>query len=48
MLDFEEELKRFRPSPEIGNVEDAIRKEDLTDMTDLMMELLRDKRELER
>ena len=43
MLDFEEELKRFRPSPEIGNVEDAIRKEDLTDMTDLMMELLNNK-----
>ena len=43
LLDFEEELKRFRPSLEIGNVEDAIGKEDLTDMTDLM-ELLNDKR----
>ena len=40
LLDFEEELKRFRPSLEIGNVEDAIGKEDLTDMTDLMVELL--------
>ena len=48
MLDFEEELKRFQPSLEIGNVEESIGKEDLTDMTDLMMELLRDKRELER
>lgn len=44
LLDFEEELKRFRPSLEIGNVEDAIGKEDLTDMTDLMVELLNDKR----
>ncbi len=44
MLDFEEELKNFQPSPEIGNVEDAIGREDLTDMTDLMMELLNDKR----
>lgn len=33
MLNFEEELKRFRPSLEIGNVEDAIGKEDMTDMT---------------
>jgi hypothetical protein len=44
LLDFEEELKRFRPSLEIGNVEDAIGKEDLTDMTDLMVELLNEKR----
>ncbi|MCI8577247.1 MAG: hypothetical protein HFG64_06985 [Lachnospiraceae bacterium] len=45
MLDFEEELKRFRPSLEIGEVEDAIGREDLTDMTDLMVELLRESRE---
>lgn len=44
LLDFEEELKRFRPSLEIGDVEDAIGKEDLTDMTDLMVELLNEKR----
>lgn len=45
MLDFEEELKRFRPSLEIGEVEDAIGREDLTDMTDLMVEFLRESRE---
>ena len=45
MLDFEEELKRFRPSLEIGEVEDAIGREDLTDMPDLMVELLRESRE---
>ena len=45
MLDFEEELKRFRPSLEIGNVEDAIGKNDLTDMTDLMMELIKERKE---
>ena len=45
LLDFEEELKRFRPSLEIGNVEDAIGKEDLTDMTDLMMELIKERKE---
>lgn len=43
MLDFEEELSRFAPSLEVGEVEDAIVKEDLTDMTDLMIEMLREK-----
>lgn len=45
MLDFEEELKQFRPSLEVTEVEDAIGKEDLTDMTDLMVELLRGMKE---
>lgn len=45
MLDFEEELKRFRPSLEVGAVEEAIGKEDITDMTDLMVELLHRKEE---
>lgn len=43
MLDFEEEIRRFTLSMEVGEVEDAIVKEDLTDMTDLMVELLKDK-----
>ena len=45
MLDFEEELSRFKPSLEVGDVEEAIKKEDLTDMTDLMVELLKDRNE---
>ena len=45
MLDFEEELKHFQPSLEVGQVEDAIGREDLTDMTDPMMELLKGSRE---
>lgn len=45
MLDFEEELSRFKPSLEVGDVEDAIKREDLTDMTDLMVELLKDRKE---
>lgn len=40
MLNFEEEINRFRPSLEVSEVEDAISKEDVTDMTDLMVELL--------
>ena len=43
MLDFEEEITRFKPSMEVGEVEAQIVKEDLTDMTDLMMELLKNR-----
>lgn len=45
MLDFEEEISRFKPSLEVGEVEDAIIREDLTDMTDIMMELLKGEHE---
>lgn len=45
MLDFDEEISRFKPSLEVGEVEEAIKKEDLTDMTDLMVELLKDRKE---
>ena len=45
MIDFEEELSHYKPSLEIEAVEDAIGKNDLTDMTDLMMELIKERRE---
>ena len=41
MLDFEEEITRFKPNMEVGEVEEAIVREDLTDMTDLMVEFLK-------
>ena len=41
MFNFEDELNYFKPSLEVDQVEDAIVKSDLTDMTDLMMELLK-------
>lgn len=40
MLDFEEELKKFKPSLEIDEIEDAVYQEDLTDMTDIMREMM--------
>ena len=40
MLDF---VARFQPSLEVGDVETQIVKEDLTDMTDLMVELLKNR-----
>lgn len=42
MIDFEEELSRYKPSLEVEAVEDAIVKSDLTDMTDIMMELIKE------
>lgn len=41
MLDFEEEIKQFKPSLEVSEVEQAISNEDLTDLTDIVAELLR-------
>lgn len=45
MINFEEELSRFKPSLEIEAVEDAIVKSDLTDMADIMMELIKERKE---
>ena len=40
MLDFEEELKKFQPSLEVEDIEDAVYQEDLTDMTDILREVI--------
>ena len=45
MIDFEEESERFKPSLDVEEVEDAIVKSDLTDMTDIMMELIKERGE---
>lgn len=42
MINFEEELRKFRPSTEVDQAEEKIRRE-TTDMTDLMMEILKEK-----
>ena len=34
MLNYEEELKKFQPSVEVEDIEDAVYQEDLTDMSD--------------
>ena len=36
MLDYEEVLKKFKPSLEVAEVEDAVYQVDLSDMTDLL------------
>ncbi len=40
MLNFEEELKKFAPSMEIEQIEDVINNHTLTDMTDIMLEMM--------
>ncbi len=43
-MDFEEELKKFEPSMEIDEAEDAIYQRDMTDMMDVVQEILRETR----
>ena len=42
MINYEEELARFKPSLEVDQAEDAIINSDLTDMTDIMLQLMKD------
>ncbi|MCR5720009.1 MAG: hypothetical protein K6F84_05540 [Lachnospiraceae bacterium] len=42
MLNFEEELKKFHPSLEIDEAEEAIYNQDLTDMADLLVNLVKE------
>ena len=44
MTDFEEELKKFEPSMEIEEAEDSIYNRDLTDMMDILQEMLKESR----
>ncbi|WP_315375225.1 hypothetical protein [Oribacterium sinus] len=40
MINFEDEIKRIKPSLDVDQLEDAILKVDLTDMNDLMTQLM--------
>lgn len=40
MLDYEEELKKFKPCLEVEDIEDAVYQEDLSDVTDLLRQVL--------
>ena len=42
MIDFEKELKKFRPSLEVDEAETAIYEGDAPDMTDLFYKMLED------
>lgn len=45
MINFEEELKKFHPSLEVGDAEDAIYNQDLTDMADLLVKMIKESEE---
>lgn len=42
LLDFEEELKKFYPSLEVEDVEEAIYNQDITDAADIFVRLIKD------
>lgn len=42
MIDFEEELQKFQPSLEVEQAEDAIYKNDLIDVTDIIKDMMRE------
>ncbi len=44
MINFEEELKKYRPSLEIDETEKSIKEDDEKDMVDLMVELMNEYR----
>ena len=45
MIDFEEELKKFKPSLEIDETENAILEADENDMVDLMIQMMNEYRD---
>ncbi len=42
MINFEKELKNFKPSAEVEEAEAVIQNHDLSDVTDLIAEMLRE------
>lgn len=42
MINFDEELKKFNPSLEVEEAEDAIYNHDTTDLTDILKEMLKE------
>ena len=42
MIDFDEEIKKFKPSLEVEDAEDAIYNDDVPDITDLINKIVED------
>lgn len=47
MINFEDELKKFHPSLEVEDAEDAIYNQDLTDVADVLVGMLKEVKEEE-
>lgn len=41
MINFDEEIKNFKPSLEVSKIEDEIVKSDITDMQDIMLDMIK-------
>ena len=44
MINFDEEIKKFHPSLEVEDAAEAIYNQDLTDMADLMVKIIKEAR----
>ena len=47
MIDFEEELKKFHPSLEVEDVDDTVMNQDVTDLEDVLVNLVKESKEEE-
>ena len=47
MINFEEELKKFHPSLEVEDAEEAIYNQDLTDMAGVLVKMVKEAKEEE-
>ncbi len=45
MINFEEEIKKFHPSLEVDEAEDAIYNNNTTDLTDILLEMMKETKE---
>ncbi len=44
MINYEEELKKFKPCLDVDDAEGAIYKQDLTDVIDILKEMLKEQK----
>ena len=45
MINFEEEIKKFHPSLEVDEAEDAIYNSNTTDLNDILLEMMQETKE---
>ncbi len=45
MINFEDELKKFHPSPEVEEITETIYNQDATDVADLLVKMFKDELE---
>jgi len=45
LINFDEEIQKFQPSLDVDQAEEAIYNNDLTDISDILKELLKEKKE---